>query len=234
MNKPYVICHMIASIDGRISTSSWNLSPEGRTEYERTAATYQADAWMCGRVTMAAYAKGTAPHTPLSSAGPPTTDFLAPGAQHPYAISIDPSGKLYWRANAIDGDHVVQVLTEQVAPGYLNFLQEQGVSYLFAGARTIDLSIALAKIAERLHVKTLLLEGGGKINGAMLQAGLIDEISLLLAPIADGAAGTPTLFDPLTRTATTHPAVRLTLHAVEQRADGIAWLRYRCSSRVPG
>jgi 2,5-diamino-6-(ribosylamino)-4(3H)-pyrimidinone 5'-phosphate reductase len=44
MNKPYVICHMVASLDGRISTAGWPLSPEGRTEYERTAATYQAEA----------------------------------------------------------------------------------------------------------------------------------------------------------------------------------------------
>jgi 2,5-diamino-6-(ribosylamino)-4(3H)-pyrimidinone 5'-phosphate reductase len=41
--KPYVICHMLASVDGRIVTSGWNLSPEGRTEYERTAATYRAE-----------------------------------------------------------------------------------------------------------------------------------------------------------------------------------------------
>jgi riboflavin biosynthesis pyrimidine reductase len=229
MNKPYVICHMVASIDGRISTSAWNLSPAGRAEYERTGATYQADAWMCGRITMAGYARGTAPATPVSPSGLAKTDFFAPHTHGPYAIAVDPSGKLYWHTNAIDGDHVVAVLTEHVSAEYLAFLQGQHVSYLFAGTQTIDLPTALAKIADTLQVKTLLLEGGGKINGAMLRAGLIDEISLLLAPIADGTKETPTLFDPLAQAVGAHPAVRLTLRAVEQCADGIVWLRYRCS-----
>ena len=31
--KPYVICHMLASVDGRIVTSGWNLSSEGPVSY---------------------------------------------------------------------------------------------------------------------------------------------------------------------------------------------------------
>src|SRR5262249_39028831 len=147
----------------------------------------------------------------------------------PYAIAIDPSGKLYWHTNAIDGDHVVAVLTEQVSPAYLAFLQAQQGSYLFAGTQTLDLPTAPAKRADVLRVQTLLLEGGGKLNGAMLQAGLIDEISLLLTPIADGTRGTPTLFDSWAQTVRAHSAVRLTLQATEQCTDGIVWLRYRCS-----
>ena len=55
MNKPYVICHM--AVD-RWPHLHGNVAPEsGRpAEYERTAATSQADAWMCGRIPMAAYA----------------------------------------------------------------------------------------------------------------------------------------------------------------------------------
>ena len=227
--RPYVICHMLASVDGRIVTSGWFLSPEGRTEYERTAATYRADAWLCGRITMAAFAKGTAPDVPSVSSVLTKSDFVAPHHGPPYAIAVDPHGKLYWHTNAIDGDHVIAVLTEQVAPEYLTFLQAQGVSYLFAGARTIDLSTALTKLNAIFQIKTLLLEGGGKINGAMLRAGLIDELSLLIAPIADGTTGTPTLFDTASDMASRHTAVRLTLHAVEQRADGILWVRYRYS-----
>lgn len=228
MQKPYVICHMLASVDGRISTSAWQLSPEGRTEYERTAATYPADAWMCGRVTMAAFARGVAPAPSPAPSVLAKTDFVAPQTHGPYAIAVDPSGKLYWHTNEIDGDHVVAVLTEQVSADYLAFLRERNISYLFAGAQMIDLPTALAKLATTFQIKTLLLEGGGKINGAMLRAGLIDEISLLLAPIADGTTGTPTVFDVLAQATSSHASVRLSLQAVEQRSDGIVWLRYRC------
>ena len=230
--KPYVICHMLTSVDGRIGTSGWNLSPEGRAEYERAAATYHADAWMCGRITMAGFAQGTASDVSPVSSALLKKDFVAPHQGSTYAIAVDSYGKLYWQTNAIDGDHVIVILSEQVSPEYLAFLQAQRVSYLFAGTHTVDLSTALTKLATTFQIKTLLLEGGGKINGAMLHAGLIDELSLLIAPIADGTHGTPTLFDPLTTGTTPHAAVQLTLHAVEQRTDGILWLRYHCRPNV--
>lgn len=85
MNKPYVICHMVASIDGRTSTSAWSLSPEGRTEYERTAATYKADTWMCGRTTMAGYAREAAPVMPVPPSGLAKRDFLAPHTHRAFA-----------------------------------------------------------------------------------------------------------------------------------------------------
>ena len=60
------------------------------------------------------------------------------------------------------------------------------MSYLLAGAHDLDLPLALAKIGERSGVRTLMLEGGGRINGGMLRAGLIDEVSVLVAPLVDG------------------------------------------------
>jgi 2,5-diamino-6-(ribosylamino)-4(3H)-pyrimidinone 5'-phosphate reductase len=226
MKKPYVVCHMLTSMDGRIVTTGWNLSPAGRAEYETTAATYQANAWICGRVTMAAFARDTAPVPPSAAPTLAKTDYTAPGDHTSYAIAIDASGKLLWANSDISGDHLITVLTEKVSASYLAFLQSRGVSYLFAGRDSIDLSIALDKLATRFQIKTLLLEGGGKINGAMLNAGLIDEISLLVAPLADGSIGTPTLFD-VVGTVTFPPAgVHWKLLAVERRADDIVWLRY--------
>ncbi len=42
-DRPHVICHMLPSIDGRIVTRGWKLKDATR-EYERTAATFDADA----------------------------------------------------------------------------------------------------------------------------------------------------------------------------------------------
>jgi riboflavin biosynthesis pyrimidine reductase len=57
----------------------------------------------------------------------------------------------------------------------------------------------------------------------MLRAGLIDEISLLVAPVADGRIGRPALFDIDGDAA----PLRWMLEAVEQRPDSVLWLRYR-------
>jgi len=221
--RPIVICHMLPSIDGRIVTRGWDL-PSATREYERTAATFDADAWIIGRISMEPYA-GKA-RVPARKGREPIAreDFIADHDAKSYAIAIDPSGKLRWEAGDIDGEHVIAVLTESVSDRYLAFLQSKGISYLFGGKSRIDLAKVLRKLRAHFGIKTLLLEGGGTINGSFLAANLIDELSILVAPIADGSAGTPTLFDLGNRRV---PARNLQLRSIEKRSGGIVWLRYK-------
>jgi 2,5-diamino-6-(ribosylamino)-4(3H)-pyrimidinone 5'-phosphate reductase len=218
---------MMASIDGRIVPAGWPISQEARRQYELVHASYEPDGWMCGRVTMEPFAKRMRPEAEVAreNAGSgPREDFRAPGDFDSFAFAIDPRGRLAWEANDIDGDHVVAILSERVSDGYVAFLRERGVSYLLAGARAIHLRLALEKIRIRFGVDTLMLEGGGKINGAMLRAGLIDEVSVLVVPVADGRIGTPALFDIEGDGVAPH---RLGLETVERRDGDVLWLRYR-------
>ena len=214
---------MLPSLDGRIVLRGWDL-PNATREYERTAATFDADGWIIGRVSMEPYA-GKA-RVPKRKGGGPIAreDFVAPHEAESYAIAIDPSGKLTWRAADIDGEHVITILTEAVSDDYLAFLQATGVSYLFGGKSKIDVPKVLQKLRARFGIEKLLLEGGGKINGSFLAANVIDELSILLAPIADGSIGTASLFDVENRRM---PARNLKLLSVEKRRGGIVWLRYR-------
>lgn len=227
-NRPRVICHMMGSIDGRILTDGWPLSDEGRREYEQVHASYDADGWLCGRVTMQQhFAQGVRSDADVArryAGHAPRPDHRAPGDFDSFAFIADSHGTLVWEKSDIDGDHVVVLLAEHVSDDYLAQLRARGVSYLLAGAREVDLGAALARIAAQYPVKTLMLEGGGRINGAMLSAGLVDEVSLLVAPVVDGRMGTPAVFDEDAQRAAFH---RLALQAVERRADDILWLRYR-------
>jgi 2,5-diamino-6-(ribosylamino)-4(3H)-pyrimidinone 5'-phosphate reductase len=226
--RPRVICHMATSIDGRIVVDGWPAanSDAVRRHYEAVHASYEADGWLCGRVTMEPFAKRMRSETEVQrehAGGASREDFVAPGEHESFAFTIDPSGRLAWESGDISGDHVVAILSERVSDEYLAFLRGRGVSYLLAGADDVDLRLALEKIGERFGVRTLMLEGGGRINGGMLRAGLIDEVSLLIAPVADGRVGTPALFD-----VDEAPApCRLALEAVERRAEDVLWLRYR-------
>lgn len=222
-DRPYVICHMLPSIDGRIVIRDWNL-PNATREYERTAATFDADAWIIGRISMEPYAGKARVPARRSRERIPRTDFVAKHDASSYAIAVDPSGKLTWRANDIDGEHVITILTETVTDKYLAFLRSKGVSYLFGGKSRIDLASVLRKLRARFGIRKLLLEGGGKINGSFLAANLIDELSVLVGPIADGSIGTPSLFDVEDGRA---PARKLKLIAMEKRPGGIVWLRYK-------
>jgi 2,5-diamino-6-(ribosylamino)-4(3H)-pyrimidinone 5'-phosphate reductase len=93
---------------------------------------------------------------------------------------------------------------------------------LFGGKHSVDLPRVLGKLRARFGIRKLLLEGGGKINGSFLAAGVIDELSILVAPVADGRVGTPSLFD-----APENDAQRLELLSVERRRGGLVWLRYK-------
>ncbi|WP_420127381.1 dihydrofolate reductase family protein [Longimicrobium sp.] len=225
--RPRVICHMMSSLDGRIVTDGWPQSEEGRRQYELVHESYEPDGWICGRVTMEQhFAQGLRSDAEVARQhhGPPREDFRAPGEHESFAFAVDASGKLAWEDGDIDGDHVVAILSERVSDEYLASLRERGVSYLLAGARDVDLPLALEKIGATFGVRTLMLEGGGRINGGMLRDGLIDEVSVLVAPVADGRMGTPTLFDDDGADVTPR---RLALEAVERRADDVVWLRYR-------
>jgi 2,5-diamino-6-(ribosylamino)-4(3H)-pyrimidinone 5'-phosphate reductase len=222
--RPYVICHMVPSVDGRIVTTHWKLPPSALAEYERTARTFDADAWMIGRISMEPYAgKARVPARKVPHPIP-RTDFIARRDAESYAIALDPSGKLTWKSSSIDEEHVITVLTEKVSDDYLAFLQSKGVSYLFGGKTDLNLKRVLEKLRKEFGIKKLLLEGGGKINGSFLAADLIDELSVLVAPIADGAIGTPSLFDAREGKG---PARHLKLVSFEKRTGDLLWLRYK-------
>lgn len=236
--RPRVICHMATSVDGRIVVEGWPAAAAVRREYELVHASYEADGWICGRVTMEPFAKRVRSEEEVArehAGGAAREDFVAPGEHDSFAFAIDPRGRLAWESNDIDDDHVVAILSERVSEEYLASLRKRGVSYVLAGASDVDLGLALEKIGERFGVRTLMLEGGGRINGGMLRAGLIDEVSLLVAPVADGRIGTPALFDVEPAGAGAHRPVdggdvtpwRLMLASVERRADDVLWLRYR-------
>jgi 2,5-diamino-6-(ribosylamino)-4(3H)-pyrimidinone 5'-phosphate reductase len=155
------VCHMAPSIDGRIVTAGWKLPGSLSAEYERTAATFRADAWMIGRISMEPYA-GKARVPRRKDAGRlPRTDFVAEPDADSFAIALDPSGKLTWRSGSIDDEHVIAVLGEQVGDDYLAFLRRKGVSYLFGGRNVLDLGRVLQKLRSTFGVRRLLLEGGG-------------------------------------------------------------------------
>ena len=222
--RPFVICHMTPSIDGKIVTRNWPSLKIASAAYERTATTLDADAWIVGRVSMAPYASKSRVRRRIRKQRMPRRDFIADVKAQSYAIAIDPSGKLTWRSNAIDDAHVITVLDERVSDDYLAFLESRRVSYVFGGRASIDLWRVLAKLRTAFGIRRLLLEGGGKINGSFLAAGLIDELSILIAPVADGSIGTPTLFDAMEGKGL---ARKLRLISISRIRGDLVWLRYK-------
>lgn len=229
LRRPRVVCHMMMSIDGRIVVDGWPLAADERREYEQVHAWYDADAWMVGRVTMERHFAAGVRSGEIADqrAGGAREDWVAPGDHDSFAIALDPLGKLRWESGDIEGDHLIVVLSNRVSNAYLASLRAAGVSYVLAGAPDVDLALAVEKLGAQFGVRTLMLEGGGGINGSMLAAGLVDEISVLVAPVTDGRVGTATLFDVTGGRAEPR---RLALEHVERRTGDVLWLRYRVAS----
>jgi 2,5-diamino-6-(ribosylamino)-4(3H)-pyrimidinone 5'-phosphate reductase len=220
--KPHIICHMLSSVDGKIDGDALD-AVTGEGEYEATGAKLDGDAWICGRTTMQHFAED-APFVSASIApAGPQPVFVARRAES-YAISVDTLGKLQWSSGDLDGDHLICVVSERVPADYLPMLRGKGVSYVVAGESSIDLTQAVTRLGEHFGIRTLLLEGGGHINGAFLQADLVDEVSLLLVPGIDGRHNIPAVFDGVNPARNT--AVPLKLKSVEQRANDTLWIRY--------
>ena len=228
-DRPYTVCHMTTSVDGRIKVRRWGVDADAH--YERVHGALEGDAWMCGRVTMQGYADSAdpLPAAPADDGAPvPREDHVATRDAGGYAVALDARGKLDWGArNDITGDHIIVVLTEAVPDAHLRALRAGGQSYLFAGAHEVDFALALRKLKALFGIGRLLVEGGGHINGSMLKAGVIDELSLLLAPAVDGISGTPSLFEIAGGDADSMGKRRkLDLTACERFEDGTLWLRY--------
>jgi riboflavin biosynthesis pyrimidine reductase len=225
--RPYVICHMGPSLDGKIVTTGWPRIRDLTSEYERIGERFNADAWIVGRISMQPYAGKARVPRAKSRRRIPGVDFIGDVGAKSYVIAIDPSGKLTWTSSRIDGESVITILSKGVSDRYLAFLQSKGISYLFGGKTRIDLTSVLERLRSNFGIRKLLLEGGGAINGSFLAAGLIDELSVLIAPVADGSVGTPTLFDAKPRSGPRRP---LRLVSVQRLKRDFVWLRYQVGS----
>ena len=147
-----------------------------------------------------------------------------------YAVAVDTVGKLQSSRSDIDGDHLICVLSERVSTEYLDLLRNIGISYIISGESEINLAEAMGLLAEHFGISRLLLEGGGHINGAFLATGLLDGISLLLAPGIDGRHEIAAVFDGISFQG--RNAVPLKLKSVERRDRDTLWLRYHVKQRL--
>jgi riboflavin biosynthesis pyrimidine reductase len=227
--KPHVICHMAASVDGRILTSRWRPEGVGKGLFERLHELLGGDAWLVGRVTGQEFAKAVtySDHTGETF---PREPWFARRDADAYGVVLDAQGKIAWGRADIGGDPIVVVLAEQVSDTHLAGLRKDGVSYIFAGEQDLDPELTLEILNRELGVERLLVEGGGGANGAFLRAGLIDEISLVICPAVDGAKGAPSVFDSGDEDAGAAPVRAMTLESNEVLEAGAVWLRYKLQS----
>lgn len=228
MERPYIICHMTTSIDGKVTGKFLN-TPECKKAvdlYYQLNRDYKADAYACGRVTMeGSFTGGWYPDLSEYVPAYSPMDYLVDDIGSFFAVAFDPRGVLGWQSNTIidddpgyGGAQIIEVLTHQVSARYLTYLQSMDIPYIFAGDTEIDIEEALFKLKTYFGINKLLLEGGSILNGAFQRAGVIDELSLVVAPIVAEAEDKPLFMDSTLE--------NYTLEDVRYQ-NGALWLNYR-------
>lgn len=222
----------MSSVDGRLLPSRWTPPFDGTdpgklfAEYAAIGRQLETDAWMFGKAT----AREAFPDQfmPKSDSHPePGTIHVGNRDSARFFITVDPDADIFYTSDRLRGDNIVTILGTNATEDYLEMLEEKGISYVVLADAT-DLGDAMEILYEKFGVRRISLQGGGIIDGAMLAAGLLDELSLVIYPGIDGLMTAPSIFEYL-GASDEYPAAgqSLELLSSETRPYGIVWLRYR-------
>lgn len=207
---PFVTLKTALSLDGRIATrtghSRWITGPESR-EIVHTLR-HRHNAIMVGAATV------------LADDPELTTRLNVPGLQ-PTRIIVDSKLRVPLTARVLNEEAPTIILTtEQADESKVKNLHELGIEVLPCGTGSrVDLVKAMKLLGER-GINSILLEGGGVLNGAMIEAGLVDKLMLFYAPIIVGGNGSPSAF---AFTGPDEMSSALRLNRVSMQAFGEDW-----------
>ena len=121
---------------------------------------------------------------------------------------------------------MIEVLTEQALPEYLAYLKKLGISYVFAGVDRLDCTLLLKKLYSLFGIEKLMVAGGGVMNWSFLAQGCIDELSLVIAPVADGSTTAVSIFEQSEFSPYSSP-ITLCLKQMKLLDENVLWLRYQ-------
>lgn len=145
----------------------------------------------------------------------------------PFLVVPDSRGRLrswhYWRTQPY-WKECISLCSHRTPPEYLTYLASRGVKTVIAGETRVDLAQALEELNQRFAVKVVRVDSGGTLNGALLRAGLVDQLHLLVHPTLVGGTSQKTFFADLERN--TSAAIPLRFLAARLQPQGLVLLSY--------
>lgn len=222
--KPYIISHMMESVDGRIDCDMTEQIDPSNAYYEALNS-LDCPSQLMGRVTMQMHYADPESFVAVDKTPIGHEDFHVSSSATGYTVALDTYGTLCWSQSEYD-NHPLLVITSEACPKeYLDYLTAKHISWIAIGSERIDLRKAMDWLYNKFDVKRLAITGGGHINGAFLETGLIDEVNMMIGAGIDGRKGMVAVFDGIEDA--NRPATLLKLESMEKVNENTVWLRYK-------
>lgn len=221
MNKPFVVCHMMASLDGRMDCDM--TEQIGSDGYYESLNEFNIDSSIEGKGTAVKHYAEKETFKPTDKTPIGKTDSFCSHDGNHWEVIADTYGTLVYPET--DSKDRLVLTSELASKEYLDFLRNKGISYIAVGKEHIDLAKALDILYREFEVRRVGVVGGGHINGGFLQAGLLDEVSMVYGAAIDGREGFAAAFDGVPADHV-HPWL-LKLTDVRRMNDDSVWLRYK-------
>ncbi|WP_405315892.1 2,5-diamino-6-(ribosylamino)-4(3H)-pyrimidinone 5'-phosphate reductase [Methanobrevibacter sp.] len=188
--RPYVILNAAMTLDGKIATATGSSNISGKKDLERVhEIRKECDGIMVGIGTVLADDPRLTVHK-----------IDAKPEDNPVRVVVDSKCRTPADARITNNDAKTIIAganeykEEFMKSETYNELKKRGVKFFFSGDKRVDLK-ALMNYLHEEGIEKLMLEGGATLNFSMIKAGLIDEISICVAPMVVGGADAKTFFD---------------------------------------
>lgn len=215
MSRPKITTYSLASLDGKLTTSPDTLLLFGDERWNRCASTSEDSyKWLMSEFHPDALLEGSGslvlagqPVEPLPVSDIPESilrkDYLPSSivqvSGRKWLAVVDSRGSIRWMYKEFPGEEwagwYILVLVSNTTPlPYLAYLHREEIPYLICGDNRVNLPLAVEKMAQ-LGVQTIVSTAGGKLSGALMRDGLVDEVCVEFFPALIGGQTTPCLFN---------------------------------------
>lgn len=186
VKQPFVVLKAALSLDGKLATrtgdSQWITGEGARRRVHETRDT--VDAVVVGIGTV------------LKDDPMLTTRLEGREGRDPLRVVMDSRGRLPLAARLLRTGSRSPLIAvgPRIPPGRLHRLKEAGadVVVLPEGDGGLSLRDLISELGRR-QITSVMIEGGGKLATSALQAGVVDKLILMVAPILIGGEKAPTL-----------------------------------------
>ncbi len=224
---PRVIIHNASSVDGRIT----GFMPDMETYYGLIQQ-WNEDATLAGADTIIKGPELFGEEVPAETPDDLKPWKVDPDDERPLLVIPDSRGRVrtwhHLRNSGIWRDFVALISTS-TPQEYIDYLEERQIGTIVAGSDHVDMRAALMALNERYGVRTVRMDSGGTLNGVMLRAELVDEVSVLVHPCLVGGTRSTSLFSDVGLEGPDGP-IKVRLKKAEELKEGIVWLQYEVES----